>query len=331
MFDANTIDEPIHSEINISLDEYPQSWYPICLSKSLKPNKIMLQRAFGKEWVLFRNRQFQVAMLPRHCLHMGTDLINGRIVDGLLECPLHRWCYDAYGNSMHLKQESRNTTKFLHTKEAHGIIFAFWGNVPNISIPSFEHLHNPVISEPIEVIMETSLIMMSANTFDLKHYLPVHQRKLEGKPMLYQNHSSHLGLIYEASVQSNTAYDRMMMWLGQGRVTNQIDCYFGNNFKIASHSTHFSSIVMALPIDTHQTRIFLISACAGSKHSWKRCTFDKFKAQLGRIFTLHFIKADIRIAKNMRPRFDHADLKQDQYLMKFFSYWQQLPKWRCYE
>lgn len=84
--------------MDIFFENYPQSWYPICLSKDVKTGKLLVQKAFGQDWVLFRGENNKIGMMSRHCAHMGADLAIGKIVNGKIECPLHHWHYDTSGH-----------------------------------------------------------------------------------------------------------------------------------------------------------------------------------------------------------------------------------------
>jgi len=310
--------------MNICFESYPQSWYPICLSKAVKTGKVLVQEAFGREWVLFRDKNNQIGMISRHCSHMGADLSLGKVIDGKIECPLHRWRYDTAGRCELLSSKQEYAIlNALSVIEKYGIIFAFWGIKPLFPLPVFDKLKKPSISSPSHFILETAMIMIGVNTFDLAHYAPVHNRKLEGAPKVYSDHAFHLGVIYDASIKIKRIYDKLIAWIGRYQVTNQIDCVGGNIFLVISHSTSFYSIFYALPINIHKTQIFLVTACESSKSAMK----DKFKSYLGRVFTSKFLEQDIVVAKNMRPRFDHPSIKEDASLMKFFHYWQNLPKW----
>jgi phenylpropionate dioxygenase-like ring-hydroxylating dioxygenase large terminal subunit len=314
-------------DMNICFKSYPQSWYPICLSKVVKIGKVLVQEAFAREWVLFRDKNNKIGMISRHCTHMGADLSLGKIVDGKIECPLHRWRYDSSGHCEFLSSEhERSIPSALPMTESNGIIFAFWGAKPLFPLPVFDKLKNPSISSPAHFILETAMIMIGVNTFDLAHYAPVHNRKLEGIPKVYTDHGFHLGIIYDASIKIKRIYDKLIAWIGHDRVTNQIDCIGGNIFLVVSHSTSFYSIFYALPVSSHKTKIFLVTACESNKGPIKKFLFDKFKTYLGRIFTGKFLEQDIVVAKNMRPRFDHPSLKEDVFLMRFFQFWQRLPK-----
>lgn len=314
-------------DVHICFESYPQSWYPICLSKAITIGKLFVQEAFGREWVLFRDQNNKIGMMSRHCSHMGADLAIGKIIDGKIECPLHRWRYDASGHCEWLSSRKESAIpNTLSVIEKYGIIFAFWGVKPLFPLPVFDQLKNPTVSSPGHFILETAMVMIGVNTFDLAHYAFVHNRKLEGTPKIYSDHNFHLGIIYDASIKIKRLYDKLIAWIGRDHVTNQIDCVGGNIFSVVSHSTSFYSIFYALPVSSHKTKIFLVTACEPSKSAAKRFLLDKFKSYLGRVLTGKFLEQDIIVSNNMQPRFDHPSIKADASLMKFFHYWQNLPK-----
>jgi phenylpropionate dioxygenase-like ring-hydroxylating dioxygenase large terminal subunit len=69
---------------------YPQSWYPLCLSKQLKNGAIKVVQIFDQTLLAFRGESGEVAVISRHCPHMGTDLANGKVVkNSIIPFPIY--------------------------------------------------------------------------------------------------------------------------------------------------------------------------------------------------------------------------------------------------
>jgi phenylpropionate dioxygenase-like ring-hydroxylating dioxygenase large terminal subunit len=71
-------------------------WYPILSSRELKKNPISRTR-FGQRVVIWRDATGQAVVLDDRCPHRGAALSQGRVRDGVIECPFHGFRYDAAG------------------------------------------------------------------------------------------------------------------------------------------------------------------------------------------------------------------------------------------
>src|SRR5277367_7101993 len=76
----------------------PNGWFAVATSDELRRGEVRPLRAFGRDLVMFRTASGQPAVLDAHCAHLGAHLgKGGRVVNETIECPFHRWRYDAGG------------------------------------------------------------------------------------------------------------------------------------------------------------------------------------------------------------------------------------------
>ena len=86
-------------------------WHPIALAEELPIDGAPLPvRAFGQDYVLFRDEAGRPGLLDLHCAHRGADLSYGRVEDGGLRCIYHGWLYDVNGRCLEQPGEPAGST-----------------------------------------------------------------------------------------------------------------------------------------------------------------------------------------------------------------------------
>jgi phenylpropionate dioxygenase-like ring-hydroxylating dioxygenase large terminal subunit len=317
-------------DVNICFESYPQSWYPICLSKSLTHSKVLVQKAFGRDWILFRDKSSNVGMLSRHCSHMGTDLVSAKIVNGALQCPLHHWLYDTQGqcNYSQGNRFERGFSSYLHTRERYGVIFAFWGKEPLFELPNFNNLAKPLTSNPSILVCDMPLIMMGINGYDTVHFDTIHHRPLQESPKIYSDEKYHLAINYNAIVKPVSFYDKLILIADKKTLTIQLDCWGGNYFLVNNVGTDFYAMAAGLPVDSKKTHIYIIGAVPESQSFLKRIILDKIKTYFSGLLAVDFLKPDMKVLNNIAPDFNHPFIRNDAVLNSFINYWKHLPALR---
>ena len=76
------------------LEDY---WYIACRSSAINKAPVAFA-AFDRPLVAFRNGEGRAGVLVDRCTHRNAPLSQGRIADGLLQCPYHGWSYDIDGS-----------------------------------------------------------------------------------------------------------------------------------------------------------------------------------------------------------------------------------------
>ena len=77
-------------------------WYVACLSTELGRDRPLSRTMFGVDLALFRDARGHACAVRDRCLHRGTALSAGVVVDGTLCCPYHGWAYDGGGKCVHI-------------------------------------------------------------------------------------------------------------------------------------------------------------------------------------------------------------------------------------
>jgi phthalate 4,5-dioxygenase len=121
-------------------------WQPAALSEELTgPRPVRPVRLFGRDLVLFRDREGQLGLLDRDCPHRGADLAFGRLEDGGLRCLFHGWLFDREGRCLQMPADpqgpqlcARVRQRSYPVVERNGIIFAWLGTGEPPELPALD-------------------------------------------------------------------------------------------------------------------------------------------------------------------------------------------------
>lgn len=80
----------------LGLGANERGWYAIANAAAVGRKPLGVTR-FAERLVLFRDGSGRVQCVPARCPHRGADLGDGRVVNGVLECPYHGFRYDGSG------------------------------------------------------------------------------------------------------------------------------------------------------------------------------------------------------------------------------------------
>lgn len=76
----------------------PSGWFRIATRDEVPPAEVRVFKINGREVVVFRNEQGDVAAVDPICPHMGAHLgYGGTVVDGAIRCPFHGLRFDRRG------------------------------------------------------------------------------------------------------------------------------------------------------------------------------------------------------------------------------------------
>ncbi|MFD0389700.1 Rieske 2Fe-2S domain-containing protein [Tistrella bauzanensis] len=130
-------------------EPYAFGWYQIDYADQLKPNDVRPFRAFGREFVLWRDAEGTAHLFDAYCPHLGAHLGHGGRVQGTeLQCPFHGWRFDQAGRCSGIPYSpdarlggSRAVTAWP-VVEQNGLLLGWWH--PEGQAPGFE---TPVLPE----------------------------------------------------------------------------------------------------------------------------------------------------------------------------------------
>lgn len=313
-------------------ENFPSSWYPICLSRELKRNSLKPIKLFGTDWILFRESHDAVGMLYRFCPHMGTDLANGCIIENYIRCPLHHWQFDKNGNRVEQSFDNsawRHPLKSQHLpiQEKYGVIFAYWGLNPWFELPSLPSFLDLIYSKPTTMQLNNNYIAVTLNAFDIHHLTVVHNRIIDNNIIFENKNIYHLGIKFSLRIHRKRWQDTLLTKFGMGSSEIQYDCWGGNFITIQNPSTKFYAIMIMCPGEKDdESKFFLVVATNSTSRNFIKKFIAKQKLKIMRLFAVSFLRQDVEILKNMKPQRGLLSPIKDIGAIKFWDYFQKLPR-----
>ena len=164
--------------------EYPESWYYVGQSKALdaaaRKGRPLSVEALGERSVLFRDGGGVAKALDAYCPHLGADLSGGRVCEGELECPFHRWRFEGSGDvaSIPYLAKGRKLPTIQagakHVVEQDGCLFLWHGkDAPHFDLPSAGTgmVHR---GDHDAGVVKMHLQEFAENSVDFQHFAPLH-------------------------------------------------------------------------------------------------------------------------------------------------------------
>jgi len=80
-----------------SLPTYPNGWFRVAASEEVTADRLLPLTYFGRHLIAFRASDGAARVADAYCPHLGAHLAShtGKIENGTITCPFHRWQYDA--------------------------------------------------------------------------------------------------------------------------------------------------------------------------------------------------------------------------------------------
>lgn len=159
-------------------------WYPVEHAKKVRRGILPLVR-FGRELVLWRDDAGNLACLESRCPHRGADLSRGKIIDGGIECPYHKFRFSPQGQcvatpfcSEKQTKEGRLEAPHYPVAERHGFVWLWLGETRESypPVPWFENIPETTASCVTSVEFKTGFTRVVENLLDLLHFPSVHMR-----------------------------------------------------------------------------------------------------------------------------------------------------------
>lgn len=194
-------------------------WYVALTSPSLtsKPRRVDL---FGRQFVAWRDSDGSPVLMSGHCPHMGAALYEGRVVDGTLECPFHRWKFSSDGNCVGIPSGGRipprARTVSLPTEERHGYVWVWYGSPqPLYSLPRMPLKEK---GEPtfrlfrIADTTRTTVRRILENAYDPDHLVALHGLTVRGDATATELDESESAGVFGAAEIPGSRYCVRLSW-----------------------------------------------------------------------------------------------------------------------
>lgn len=109
---------------------YPDGWYRLMTSKSLRRGQIRYLECLGRAVVVWRNEDDDdVHAMQAFCPHLGANLRHGRVREDRIECPFHNWQFTGDGRAACVPYSdsvpSRVAAESFPVQDVNGQIFLY--------------------------------------------------------------------------------------------------------------------------------------------------------------------------------------------------------------
>ena len=163
----------------------PNGWFQIAYSDEIKPGDVKPLKYFGKDLVIWRSEDGELAVLDAFCPHLGAHLGHGGTVKGSsIECPFHAWQFGTDGKctavpyAEHIPRKAKLPT--WRVKEVANMVMCWHhanGEPPNFDIPDdIPEWSNDEWTEVVqrEWTIKTRNQEMAENAVDTAHFRYLH-------------------------------------------------------------------------------------------------------------------------------------------------------------
>ncbi|MGV3525455.1 MAG: Rieske 2Fe-2S domain-containing protein [Candidatus Sericytochromatia bacterium] len=174
------------SETNSPPVSFKHYWYVVCQSHELKPNQA-IQRTLLDEWLaLFRGDDGQVVALQDRCPHRNYKLSEGRVRNGLLQCPYHGWTFDKSAEVVAIPSEgadfkrlSSRCAKKFEVLECDDLVYVRLARHPEMDVPPFRMPHygeKGFKTVRLFNVFQNNVTNCAENYVDVPHTVFVHDK-----------------------------------------------------------------------------------------------------------------------------------------------------------
>jgi phenylpropionate dioxygenase-like ring-hydroxylating dioxygenase large terminal subunit len=173
------VEKPIEFDAELKLG-LRNMWYPVCQPAQVKAQPVGLHR-LGTDIVLWRDSSGKIHANDDRCLHRGAKLSVGQVVNDVLRCAYHGWCYDSSGQCTQIPTSKTAQAKLaprLHlqrfeTQERAGLVWIYFSDTESALAPALvipEELEDPVYSGFIcEAEWNANWLLVLENLADPMH------------------------------------------------------------------------------------------------------------------------------------------------------------------
>ncbi len=167
----------------------PNQWYAILESNEVKKGKPIGVTRMGEKLVAWRDNPGKVTVMSDLCPHRGVALSVGKLVNDCIQCPFHGFEYDTAGDCTYVPANGKASQppRALHvktypTREAHDIIFIWWGEPrPDDAyppLPWFANINEEMVYSTIRQHWANHYARAIENQLDVVHLPFVHHNTI---------------------------------------------------------------------------------------------------------------------------------------------------------
>lgn len=283
---------------------YPPGWHLFGSIHEVVKGEALAKDLFGRRVVVWRTGaegDDALVALDGRCCHLGTDLGDGCVVDGALQCPFHHWEFEASGKCRRIPAQAKVPPNAGQSKFGLAVRAGFIFVTPSPGTwesdrPFFQDLTDDelVASPAFEFDVECPWYLVGANGFDVQHFRAAHDRVLIGEPKLDTPARFTQRIVATFAVTGNRWRDRLTQLIAGPSVEMRVTDWCGSLSFVEARFARTTSygMVSIRPVDVTRTIVqFTVFARAarGLPH-W--LGIDRLNACIKRQFIKAFLQSD---------------------------------------
>lgn len=302
-----------------------EGWYWALPSKALKKGEVKPLNLCGRELVLFRGDDGQVACLDAYCPHMGAHLAEGWVEGDALRCFFHAWKFDRSGTCVDIPCRAKPVqagVKRWPTAEKYGLIWVWTGETarqPVPFVPELEHAEvDAKLGNRFEKGCHPNVVMINAidaQHFNSVHNLPVH---LVMEPRVM--HENAIQFSNTTRVPSGSALTRFIGRFYAGPLTYSMCYWFGatGSVTLGPDFLHFHIIFALRPTQDGKTEGQTILVTKKRSGFWGRAV-NRVLLALTKVVGDYFAKGDTLVFQTIKFSLD-TPIREDLAIVRFIQH-----------
>lgn len=294
------------------------NWYVGALSHDLK-NKPIQTIIYDEAIVLYRDESGKAVALEDRCAHRATQLSQGKICAGKIQCPYHGWTYNQEGQVTHVPSEGEGAPKLRYrirsypVVEQDGCLWIWMGKgapktatppfrFPNFSAQGWSHYF-------MKTNFENEVTHLAENFVDVPHTVFVHKGWFRSKadkkvPIKVESNSTSVLVTYDQKNDSIGFSGRVLN--PRGAEMTHTDRFIMPNLTRVDYGfgdRGFIIISQITPVSTLKSRVYTAIIF---RMGWLNFLFYPFL----RFYTRQVIEQDVEIMANQGESF-RRDFRQN--------------------
>jgi len=304
-----------------SSGELKEHWYVACTAAELRRKRIFAATILGLGIAVFRKSDGTARALLDQCVHRGTALSAGRLIDSCLVCPYHGWRYDENGRVVHIPTEDgaalpgkphAYSQRAFAAREAFGLIWVYPGDRDPEAAPVFDM---PYWKSPgwVNYYMvsrfDGDVNGLAQNFMDVPHTVYVHNKIFRTSPAkLMRSTVEFKPASVEVEYHESADTIGMMPWLTnpQRAPLEHTDKFFAPNITRCDYhwgsTSGFVITSQITPVDGRSCRVYTLISYKFPLPVW----LSKTLRPLIHGYTRAVLEQDIRIMRINRRGLDNS-------------------------
>jgi len=285
-------------------------WIAILSSREAKRGRPYRVQRMGEDMVFWRDGDGKIMALRNYCPHRQALLSQGKVVNGLIQCPYHGFEFDGVGNVVHVPAmgRSQKPPSYLKAKsytlyEQYGIVWMWYGpGQPEAPPKFFDDLKDLEAYAEYWETWNISFLRAVENQLDGFHLPFVHYNTIgRGNRTLINGVAlkqiDDITFVWHAAAERDVGQKpKVRLDIDPQKAGTYIEFIYPNLWQ--NHiSENMRVLAFFAPVDPQRTTIYIrfYIKPTGIK------SIDKLLARLGMYFNIYILHQDRRVVESQNP------------------------------